>query len=37
MSCSQGIGMVHDIPTVKELFDRTMQEASNAVMQLTAN
>jgi len=23
ISCGQGIGMAHDIPTIKELFDRS--------------
>ncbi|MFP4040787.1 MAG: NAD(P)H-dependent flavin oxidoreductase [Desulfosudaceae bacterium] len=27
ISCGQGIGLVHDIPTVRELFDRIMTEA----------
>jgi NADH:quinone reductase (non-electrogenic) len=31
MSCGQGIGLVHDIPTVKELFDRIIGEASKIV------
>ncbi|MCP4579331.1 MAG: nitronate monooxygenase [Deltaproteobacteria bacterium] len=37
ISCGQGIGMVHDIPTVKELFDRTMQEASHVIKGLAAD
>ncbi len=28
ISCGQGVGMIHDIPTVKELFDRMVKEAS---------
>jgi NAD(P)H-dependent flavin oxidoreductase YrpB (nitropropane dioxygenase family) len=31
ISCGQGIGMVNDIPTVKELFDRIMAEATDIV------
>ncbi len=27
MSCGQGVGMAHDIPTVKELFDRIIEQA----------
>jgi NAD(P)H-dependent flavin oxidoreductase YrpB (nitropropane dioxygenase family) len=27
ISCGQGIGLVHDVPSVQELFDRTMNEA----------
>ncbi len=30
ISCGQGIGLVHDIPTVAELFDRIMAEAEAA-------
>ncbi len=30
ISCGQGIGLVHDIPTVKELFDRIMAETESA-------
>ena len=29
IACGQAIGMVHDIPTVKELFDRMMQQAGD--------
>jgi len=31
ISCGQGIGLVHDLPTVAELFDRIMREAVQAV------
>ncbi len=31
VACGQGIGMVHDIPTVKELLSRMMAEAGEAV------
>lgn len=29
--CGQGVGMVHDMPTVQGLFDRMMKEAEEAV------
>ncbi len=29
VSCGQGVGLIHDVPTVKELFDRTMKEAES--------
>ena len=32
--CGQGVGMVHDMPTVQELFDRMMKEAEEAVKNL---
>jgi len=31
ISCGQGIGLVHDIPTVKELFERIIGGASKIV------
>lgn len=34
VSCGQGIGQVHDIPTVKELFDGIMVEAAEVVSRL---
>jgi nitronate monooxygenase len=34
VSCGQGIGQVHDIPTVKELFDGIMDEAADVVNRL---
>ena len=34
IACGQGIGMVHDIPTVKDLFDRIMREAADVVSRL---
>lgn len=37
ISCGQGVGMVHDIPTVKNLFDRIMQEAVDVVRHLAAD
>ena len=36
MSCGQGIGLVHDIPTVAELFERMMAEAREIVGRLAA-
>ncbi len=30
ISCGQGVGLAHDIPPVKELFDRLMKEARQA-------
>jgi len=29
ISCGQGVGMVHDIPTVKELFDGIIAQATD--------
>ncbi len=37
ISCGQGIGMVHDIPDVKDLFDRMMREARLVVRRLAAD
>jgi NADH:quinone reductase (non-electrogenic) len=37
ISCGQGVGMAHDIPTVKELFDRMMSEAAAVAKGLSAN
>ncbi len=37
ISCGQGIGMAHDIPSVKELFDRIMSEAAEVAKGLVAN
>ena len=37
ISCGQGIGIVHDIPTVKELLDRIMGEAADVAKGLAAN
>jgi nitronate monooxygenase len=34
VSCGQGVGLVRDIPTVKELLDRIMGEAEEVVSQL---
>ena len=32
--CGQGIGQVHDIPTVKQLFDGMVKQASDIVTRL---
>lgn len=37
ISCGQGIGMAHDIPTVKELFDRIMGDATDVAKGLVAD
>ena len=37
ISCGQGIGMAHDIPTVKALFDRIMGEAAEIAKGLVGN
>ena len=37
ISCGQGIGMVQDIPTIEDLFDRIMQEAADSVWRLAGN
>jgi nitronate monooxygenase len=37
ISCGQGIGIAHDIPTVKELFDRIMKEAADVARGLVRN
>jgi nitronate monooxygenase len=34
ISCGQGIGLVHDIPSVKELFDRIIREAEEILKKL---
>jgi len=34
VACGQGVGLVRDIPTVKELLDRTMAEAENVISHL---
>ena len=31
ISCGEGIGLAHDIPTVKELFERIIREAAHIV------
>ncbi len=37
ISCGQGVGMVHDIPTVQELFDRIISEATDIAKNLSGN
>jgi len=34
VSCGQGVGLVKDIPTVKELLDRIMKEAEDTISKL---
>ena len=34
VSCGQGVGLVKDIPTVKELLDRIMKEAEETIQKL---
>jgi NAD(P)H-dependent flavin oxidoreductase YrpB (nitropropane dioxygenase family) len=36
VACGQVIGLVHDIPTVKELVDRIIEEAQEVVSKITA-
>jgi len=36
VSCGQGIGLIKDIPTVKELLDRIMEEAESTINRLKA-
>jgi NAD(P)H-dependent flavin oxidoreductase YrpB (nitropropane dioxygenase family) len=36
ISCGQGVGLVHDIPTVKEVFDRMMAEAESLAGKLAS-
>ncbi|MHA1728091.1 MAG: NAD(P)H-dependent flavin oxidoreductase [Promethearchaeota archaeon] len=35
ISCGQGVGLIHDIPTVKELLDRMMEETEQTIQKLT--
>ncbi len=35
VSAGQGLGLIHDIPSVKELFDRVMEEAEQTIYSLT--
>lgn len=37
ISCGQGVGMAHDIPPVKDLFDRIISEATGIAKGLAAN
>lgn len=36
VSCGQGVGLVHDIPSVNQLFDRIMEEAKSAIEKLSS-
>jgi nitronate monooxygenase len=36
VSCGQGVGLVHDIPTVQELFDRMMAEVESVARKLAS-
>jgi nitronate monooxygenase len=36
VSCGQGVGLVHDIPTVQELFDRMMAEVESVAEKLAS-
>jgi len=36
VSCGQGIGLVHDVPTVKDLLDRIMNEAEEIIGKLSS-
>jgi nitronate monooxygenase len=36
VSCGQGVGLVHDIPTVQELFDRMIAEAESVAGKLAS-
>jgi len=37
ISCGQGVGLVHDVPTVGELFERIIREAQGALEQLASS
>ncbi|MBW2006301.1 MAG: nitronate monooxygenase, partial [Deltaproteobacteria bacterium] len=37
ISCGQGVGMVHDILSVKELFDGIIAQATDIVKNLSGN
>ena len=37
VSCGQGIGLIKDIPTVKDLLDRMMEEAETVINKLKAS
>jgi len=36
VSCGQGVGLIHDIPTVQELFDRIIAEAETIAKRLAS-
>jgi len=37
LPCGQGIGLVHDIPTIKELFERIVKEATDIARNLAVS
>jgi len=37
ISCGQGVGLTHDIPTVKELFDSIISQATDIAKRLAGN
>jgi NADH:quinone reductase (non-electrogenic) len=37
VSCGQGIGLINDIPTVKEVLDRIIEEATQTAKRVTAD
>ncbi|MFO7459631.1 MAG: nitronate monooxygenase [Desulfatiglandales bacterium] len=37
VSCGQGVGLCHDLPTVKELFDRILMEAQESLNRLVSS
>jgi nitronate monooxygenase len=37
LPCGQGIGLAHDIPTIKELFDRIVKEATDIARNLASS
>jgi nitronate monooxygenase len=37
LPCGQGVGLVHDIPTIQELFDRIVKEAADLARNLASN
>ncbi len=36
ISCGQGVGLIHDIPTVQVVFDKIMAEAESLAGQLAS-
>jgi nitronate monooxygenase len=36
VACGQVVGLVHDIPTVKEVIDRIIKEAEEVVSKIVA-
>ncbi len=36
LACGQGVGLAHDIPTLKELFDRIVKDADGVISRLAA-